>query len=281
MSQSDEIIKLQKEVRSLSKKLERSEKNRSLLEQMWDRNSKLFQTLNTEIEQQRELIQKQHRELEIERQKSENLLLNILPRPIAQRLKEDQSVIADHYNSATVLFTDIVGFTELSENLTPSELVQFLNQIFSTFDSLVEKYRLEKIKTVGDAYMVAGGIPEPRPDHVDAVADLALEMRNSLANFHTEKIQSVCMRTGIHTGPAVAGVIGTKKFIYDVWGDTVNTASRMESHGVGGEIQVSEATYKVLKDKYILEQRGMIEIKGKGRLMTYWLQGKMNSMILY
>jgi class 3 adenylate cyclase len=122
--------------------------------------------------------------------------------------------------------------------------------------------------------MVAGGIPEPRPDHVDAVADLALEMRNSLANFHTEKIQSVCMRTGIHTGPAVAGVIGTKKFIYDVWGDTVNTASRMESHGVGGEIQVSEATYKVLKDKYILEQRGMIEIKGKGRLMTYWLQGK-------
>ncbi len=274
MSQSDEIIKLQKEVRSLSKKLERSEKNRSLLEQMWDRNSKLFQTLNTEIEQQRELIQKQHRELEIERQKSENLLLNILPRPIAQRLKEDQSVIADHYNSATVLFTDIVGFTELSENLTPSELVRFLNQIFSTFDSLVEKYRLEKIKTVGDAYMVAGGIPEPRPDHVDAVADLALEMRNSLANFHTEKIQSVCMRTGIHTGPAVAGVIGTKKFIYDVWGDTVNTASRMESHGVGGEIQVSEATYKVLKDKYILEQRGMIEIKGKGRLMTYWLQGK-------
>lgn len=274
MSQSDEIIKLQKEVRSLSKKLERSEKNRSLLEQMWDRNSKLFQTLNTEIEQQRELIQKQHRELEIERQKSENLLLNILPRPIAQRLKEDQSVIADHYNSATVLFTDIVGFTELSENLTPSELVQFLNQIFSTFDSLVEKYRLEKIKTVGDAYMVAGGFPEPRPDHVDAVADLALEMRNSLANFHTEKIQSVCMRTGIHTGPAVAGVIGTKKFIYDVWGDTVNTASRMESHGVGGEIQVSEATYKVLKDKYILEQRGMIEIKGKGRLMTYWLQGK-------
>ncbi len=274
MSQSDEIIKLQKEVRSLSKKLERSEKNRTLLELMWDRNSKLFQTLNTEIEQQRELIQKQHRELEIERQKSENLLLNILPRPIAQRLKEDQSVIADHYNSATVLFTDNVGFTELSENLTPSELVQFLNQIFSTFDSLVEKYRLEKIKTVGDAYMVAGGFPEPRPDHVDAVADLALEMRESLAKFHTEKNQSVCMRTGIHTGPAVAGVIGTKKFIYDLWVDNFNTSSRMESHGVGGEIQLSEATYKVLKDKYILEQRGMIEIKGKGRLMTYWLQGK-------
>ena len=274
MSGSDDIRSLQKKVRTLTKKLERSEKNRSHLEQMWDRNANLFQTLNKEIEQQRTLIQQQHRQLEIERQKSENLLLNILPRPIAQRLKEDQSVIADHYNSATVLFTDIVDFTKLSENLTPSGLVQFLNQIFSTFDSLVEKYRLEKIKTVGDAYMVAGGFPDPRPDHVDAVADLALEMRDSLAGFHTEKTQSVFMRTGIHTGPAVAGVIGTKKFIYDVWGDTVNTASRMESHGVGGKIQVSEAAYKVLKDKYILEKRGLIEIKGKGRLMTYWLQGK-------
>ncbi|MEE8298024.1 MAG: adenylate/guanylate cyclase domain-containing protein [Thermodesulfobacteriota bacterium] len=274
MSQSDEIIQLQKDVRSLSKKLERSEKNRTLLEHMWDRNSRLFQTLNTEIEQQRELIQRQHRELELERQKSENLLLNILPHPIAQRLKEDQSVIADHYQSTTVLFTDIVDFTKMSESLTPYQLVRFLNRIFSSFDSLVEKYRLEKIKTVGDAYMVAGGLPEPRPDHVEAIADFALEMRESLPKFHTENNQSVSMRTGIHTGPAVAGVIGTKKFIYDVWGDTVNTASRMESHGVGGEIQVSEATYKVLKDKYILEKRGMIEIKGKGRLTTYWLQGK-------
>lgn len=274
MSESDEIKKLQKQVRSFTKKLERSEKNRSHLEQMWDRNSNLFQTLNTEIEHQRTLIQQQHRELEKERQKSEKLLLNILPLPIAQRLKEDQSVIADHFHSTTLLFTDIVGFTKLSENLTPSELVQFLNQIFSSFDNLVEKYQLEKIKTVGDAYMVAGGFPEPRLDHVEAIADLALEMRESLAKFHTENNQSVCMRTGIHTGPAVAGVIGIKKFIYDVWGDTVNTASRMESHGIGGEIQVSHATYKVLKDKYILKKRGMIEIKGKGRLMTYLLQGK-------
>jgi adenylate cyclase len=274
MSGSDDIKSLQKKVRSLTKKLERSEKNRSHLEQMWDRNSNLFQTLNTEIEQQRMVIQQQHRQLEIERQKSENLLLNILPHSIAQRLKEDPKVIADHYNSVTVLFTDIVDFTKLSANLTPSELVQFLNGIFSAFDNLVEKYRLEKIKTVGDAYMVAGGFPEPRPDHVDAVADLALEIRDTLASFHTEKSKSVYMRTGIHTGPAVAGVIGTKKFIYDVWGDTVNMASRMESNGIGGRIQVSETTYKVLKDKYILEQRGMIDIKGKGRLMTYWLQGK-------
>lgn len=274
MSRPDEIKKLQKEVRSLSKKLERSEKNRSLLEQMWDRNSNLFQTLNTEIEQQRELIQHQHQQLELERQKSEDLLLNILPRPIAQRLKEDQSVIADHYQSTTVLFTDIVGFTELSENLTAEELVRFLNEIFSSFDNLVEKYKLEKIKTVGDAYMVAGGFPEPRPDHVEAIADFALEMRQSLAEFELVDNRSVSMRTGIHTGPAVAGVIGTKKFIYDVWGDTVNTASRMESHGVGGKIQVSEAAYEALKDKYVFEERGMIEVKGKGSLMTYWLQGK-------
>jgi len=274
VSRPDEIKKLHKEVRSLSRKLERSEKNRSLLEQMWDRNSKLFQTLNTEIEQQRELIEHQHRELEKERQKSEKLLLNILPRPIAQRLKEDQSVIADHYQSTTVLFTDIVDFTKMSESLTPSELVRFLNRVFSSFDNLVEKYRLEKIKTVGDAYMVAGGFPEPRPDHTEAIADIALEMRQLLAEFESVDNRSVSMRTGIHTGPAVAGVIGTKKFIYDVWGDTVNTASRMESHGVGGQIQVSHATYEVLKDKYMLEKRGMIEIKGKGKLMTYWLQGK-------
>ena len=274
MSESNEIKELLKQIRSLTKKLNRSEDNRSFLEQMWDRNSNLFQTLNTEIENQRTLIQQQHQQLEKERQKSENLLLNILPRSIAQRLKESQSVIADHFQSTSVLFTDIVGFTKLSENLTPSELVQFLNQIFSSFDNLVEKYQLEKIKTVGDAYMVAGGFPEPRSDHAEAIADLALEMRESLAKFHTGENQTVCMRTGIHTGPAVAGVIGIKKFIYDVWGDTVNTASRMESHGIGGQIQVSHATYKVLKDKYILKKRGMIEIKGKGRMMTYFLQGK-------
>jgi len=270
----DEFKQFQKKVRTLTKKLERSETNRIHLEQMWERNSNLFQTLNAEIEQQRSLIQKQNQQLEFERQKSENLLLNIFPLSIAQRLKEDQSVIADYFHSTTVLFTDIVGFTKLSENLTPSELVQFLNKIFTSFDSLVEKYQLEKIKTVGDAYMVAGGFPEPRLDHVEAIADLALEMRDSMVRFHMENNQSVSMRTGIHTGPAVAGVIGIKKFLYDVWGDTVNTASRMESHGIGGQIQVSNAIYKVLKDKYILKKRGSVEIKGKGKLTTYWLKGK-------
>jgi len=274
MSESDEILKLRKQVRTLIKKLDRSEGNRSFLERMWDRNSKLFQTLYAEIENQRTLIQQQHEQLELERQKSENLLLNILPKPIAQRLKEKPSVIADHFNSTTVLFTDIVGFTKMSENLTPSDVVGFLNQIFTSFDDLVEKYKLEKIKTVGDAYMVAGGFPEPRIDHVEAVADFALEIQEILKTIGTEKNPTICMRTGIHTGPAVAGVIGNKKFIYDVWGDTVNTASRMESHGIAGEIQVSEVTYEKLKDDYVFQKRGSIEVKGKGAMMTYLLQGK-------
>ena len=271
MTESDEIKKLHKQVKMLTKKLDRSEGNRSFLERMWDRNSKLFQTLYAEIENQRTLIQQQHEQLELEREKSENLLLNILPQSIAQRLKENPSVIADHFNSITVLFTDIVGFTKISENLTPSEVVSFLNQIFSYFDDLAEKYQLEKIKTVGDAYMVAGGFPEPRIDHVEAVADFALEIQEILKTIGNK---TICMRTGIHTGPAVAGVIGNKKFIYDVWGDTVNTASRMESHGIGGEIQVSEVTYEKLKDVYVFQKRGNIEVKGKGTMMTYLLQGK-------
>jgi adenylate cyclase len=274
MPESDEIKKLLKQVRTLTKKLNRSEGNRRFLEQMWDRNSKLFQTLYAEIENQRTLIQQQHKQLEREREKSENLLLNILPQPIAQRLKENPSVIADHFNSTTVLFTDIVGFTKMSENLTPSDVVGFLNQIFTSFDDLAEKYKLEKIKTVGDSYMVAGGFPEPQIDHVEAVADFALEIQEIVKTIGIEKNQTICMRTGIHTGPAVAGVIGNKKFIYDVWGDTVNIASRMESHGIEGEIQVSEETYEQLKDSYLLKERGSIEVKGKGEMTTYLLIGK-------
>jgi class 3 adenylate cyclase len=212
--------------------------------------------------------------LEKERQKSENLLLNILPHSIAQRLKDDQSIIADHFDSTSVLFADIVGFTKMSEKLAPTELVKLLNLIFSSFDDLVEKYKLEKIKTVGDAYMVAGGFPVPRHDHTEAIADLALEMRNNLKEFHEKSGQALDIRVGIHTGPAVAGVIGIKKFIYDVWGDTVNTASRMESHGIPGQIQVSEQTYEELRNKFLLKERGVIEIKGKGKMKTYLLQRK-------
>jgi len=274
MPDSDETKNLQKEVKTLTKKLDRSEGNRRFLEQMWDRNSKLFQTLYAEIENQRILIQEQHELIKLERQKSENLLLNILPQAVAQRLKENPSVIADHFNSTTLLFTDIVGFTKISESLTPSEVVGLLNQIFSTFDDLAEKYKLEKIKTVGDAYMVASGFPEPRLDHVEAVADFALEIQDILSTIRTTQNRTISMRTGIHTGPAVAGVIGNKKFIYDVWGDTVNTASRMESHGIEGKIQVSEVTYKQLRENYVLQKRGSIEVKGKGEMITYLLQGK-------
>ena len=212
--------------------------------------------------------------LERERQKSEHLLLNILPCSIVQRLKEDKSVIADYFESTTVLFADIVGFTAMSAKIKPAELVQYLNKIFSVFDDLVEKYKLEKVKTIGDAYMVGGGFPEPRHDHVEAIADLALEMQNSVAEITTGINQIFDIRIGIHTGPAVAGVIGISKIAYDVWGDTVNTASRMESHGIPGQIQLSEQTYLQLKDKYLFKERGRIEIKGKEKMKTYLLLGK-------
>lgn len=213
-------------------------------------------------------------DLEKERQRSEDLLLNILPISIVHRLKEEQSVIADHFDSTTILFADIAGFTRLAEALEPIALVSLLNRIFSSFDSLVEKYSLEKIKTIGDAYMVSGGLPDPKADHLEAIADLALAMKKSASGFTIDSVQPIDIRIGIHTGPAVAGIIGNKKFSYDVWGDTVNTASRMESHGVIGQIQVSDKVYQGLQDKYLFSCRGEISIKGKGMMKTYFLQGK-------
>ncbi|MDZ4658504.1 MAG: adenylate/guanylate cyclase domain-containing protein [Bythopirellula sp.] len=212
--------------------------------------------------------------LELERQKSDRLLLNILPVSIAQRLKEDKSIIADHFESATVLFSDIVGFTAMSEHVTPTELVTYLNRLFSSFDDLAEKHGLEKIKTIGDAYMVAGGFPEVRDCHVKDVSAMALDMLDVVqqCNFITQ--QPVEIRIGIHTGPAVAGVIGIKKFAYDVWGDTVNTASRMESSGLPGKIQLSEQAAALLGDDFVIEERGRVEVKGKGCMKTYWLLGR-------
>ncbi len=212
--------------------------------------------------------------LELERQKSENLLLNILPASIAHRLKENETVIADHFDSATVLFADIVGFTALSEKATPAQLVGNLNRIFSAFDGLAERYGLEKIKTIGDAYMVAGGFPEKCDGHAGDVAAMALDMLQAVAACNQEMEQAVDIRVGIHTGPAVAGVIGIKKFVYDVWGDTVNTASRMESSGLPGRIHISEETANLLDKQFIIEQRGTIEVKGKGPMQTFWLVGR-------
>ena len=217
-----------------------------------------------------------NRIIEAERAANEKLLLNILPKTIAERLKQDSQTIADCYESAAILFADIVGFTQLSERLKATELVGLLNDIFSKFDELTDRHQLEKIKTIGDAYMVAGGLPTPREDFdpAAAIADLALDMRKSVACFRQEKNYPLDIRIGMHAGPAIAGVIGTKKFIYDIWGDSVNTASRMESHSLPDRIQTTEATYQLLKDRYLFEERGTIEIKGKGKMKTYFLTGK-------
>ena len=215
--------------------------------------------------------------LELERQKSERLLLNILPVSIAQRLKEDDSVIADHFESATVMFADIVGFTAMSEKVTPTELVNRLNRLFCSFDDLAAKHGLEKIKTIGDAYMVAGGLPEQQDGHVNSVSSMALDILEAVAQYNHGSGQSLDIRIGIHTGPAVAGVIGIKKFVYDVWGDTVNTASRMESSGLPGRIQLSEQAATLLEGSFEIEERGMVEVKGKGKMKTYWLLGHQSS----
>jgi class 3 adenylate cyclase len=205
---------------------------------------------------------------------TEELLLNILPSPIAQRLKRAESTIADNFADVTVLFADLVNFTEISAEIPPTRLVDLLNKIFSEFDQLAEKHSLEKIKTIGDAYMVVGGLPTTRPDHAEAIAEMALDMQQKITRFKGLNGEPFRLRIGINTGPVIAGVIGTKKFTYDLWGDTVNVASRMESHGVAGCIQVTATTYERLKDKYVFEERGVTHIKGKGDMMTYWLMGR-------
>ena len=209
-----------------------------------------------------------------EQEKSEKLLLNILPKPIAERLKQNETTIAEYFPEVTVLFADIVGFTTLSSTMNPIELVELLNKIFSGFDLLCEKHGLEKIKTIGDAYMAVGGLPYPRVDHAEAIAQMALDMQTEIARFNAQNKKYFSIRIGIHSGPVVAGVIGIKKFIYDLWGDTVNIASRMESHGLSWRIQVTETTYKLLEHKYWLNERGIINIKGKGGMKTYLLVGK-------
>ncbi|ALG67793.1 adenylate/guanylate cyclase domain-containing protein [Beggiatoa leptomitoformis] len=205
---------------------------------------------------------------------AEKLLLNILPIPIATQLKQGVYPIAESFPEATVLFADIVGFTQLSAQTPPAEMVELLNQLFTTFDHLAEHHGLEKIKTIGDAYMVVGGLPVPSDEHVEAVANMALDMLRDVQTFSGRQGTPLSIRIGINTGPVVAGVIGVKKFIYDLWGDTVNTASRMESHGLVNTIQVTESTYLRLKDKYQFQSRGTIAIKGKGDMATYLLQSK-------
>ncbi len=215
-----------------------------------------------------------YQKLDSERKRTEELLLNILPEPIVERLKQEPHTIADQFPAATVLFADVVGFTQLSSQISAAELVVLLNRLFTMFDQLAEKHGAEKIKTIGDAYMVVAGLPIPRSDHAEAIANLALDMQQAVARFNIEQNQSFSIRIGINSGAVVAGVIGLKRFIYDLWGDTVNIASRMESHGVAGSIQVSEFTYDYLKAQYRFKKRGIIQVKGKGEMNTYLLLGK-------
>jgi class 3 adenylate cyclase len=212
--------------------------------------------------------------LDVERQRSERLLLNVLPAAIAARLKQSQGVIADGFPDVTVLFADIVNFTPLSEGIAPEAVVQLLDELFSGFDQLAQRHGLEKIKTIGDAYMVVGGLPDPRPDHAEAVAEMALAMREEVARRVGPGGRPLQVRIGIDTGPVVAGVIGRSKFSYDLWGDTVNTASRMESQGLAGCIQVTERTYQRLRSSYRFERRGPIQIRGKAAMVTYLLLGR-------
>lgn len=216
-------------------------------------------------------------QLRIEREKSERLLLNILPEPIVARLKRGEAPIADGFEEATVLFADLVGFTQLSAVTPAKELVAMLNEIFSSFDRLAERYGLEKIKTIGDAYMAVAGLPTPRSDHAETAADMSLDIVKTIAQFRAEAGKPLSIRVGINTGPVVAGVIGNNKFSYDLWGDTVNTASRMESHGVPDSISVTAAVYERLRHKYVFEERGILRIKNKGEMRVYLLKARLTA----
>jgi class 3 adenylate cyclase len=202
---------------------------------------------------------------------NERLLLNILPSPIAERLREGEPLIADRFDDVTLMFADIVEFTRLSASMSPHELVSVLNEVFTVFDSLVDRYGLEKVKTIGDAYMVVGGLPERSDDHPERVTAMALDLAESVGRIEAATRLGITFRIGIHSGPVVAGVIGTRKFIYDVWGDTVNMASRMESLGVPGRVQVTHATADRLGESFEVEARGLIEVKGKGPTPTYFV----------
>jgi guanylate cyclase len=209
--------------------------------------------------------------LRVEQDKAETLLLNILPRSIAEKLKSDTQTIADSFTSASILFADVVDFTPLAQRLPAADVVGILDRLFSHFDALAERHGLEKIKTIGDCYMVAAGVPTPRADHADAIARMAIDMREAMRDVDAVGDLGLELRIGINSGPVVAGVIGRKRFLYDLWGDAVNTASRMESHGSPGQIQITRATYELVRDRFECEPRGTLEVKGKGAMETWYL----------
>jgi guanylate cyclase len=212
--------------------------------------------------------------LRAEQAKAESLLLNILPRSIADRLKAETRTIADQFSSASILFADVVDFTPLAERLPPADVVAVLDHLFSHFDVLAERHGVEKIKTIGDCYMVAAGVPSPRPDHARVLALMALDMQTAMRSVDEVDHLGLELRVGINSGPVVAGVIGRKRFLYDLWGDAVNIASRMESHGTSGRVQISQATKELLGEEFVYEPRGAIPVKGKGEIEAWYLVGR-------
>jgi class 3 adenylate cyclase len=254
------LADLDKRNRALARKLERLQTNMRQLEEIRDMNSKLLSNLM--------------RELDEERTRSKELLLNILPLQIVERLESGETLIADRYESVSVLMSDLVGFTSISSRLEPKVLVSELNRLFSEFDAICAETGMEKIKTIGDAYMAVGGLPGTRADHVAAAAEMSLSMMDALGRMNEAGDNGWQIRIGLHTGPAVAGVIGTWKFVYDVWGDTVNMASRLESSSLPDHIQVSAAVAQTLGAGFRLEPRGIVELKGKGDTETMFLRGR-------
>jgi adenylate cyclase len=230
-----------------------------------------------EMDKIREQLDQQHQLLAEEQQKSERVLLNVLPSSIAQRLKNNQGLIADGHADVTVMFADLVNFTQLTESLSPEQMVSLLNTIFSGFDELCEKYGVEKIKTIGDAYMAVGGLTRDKADYTSHIADLAIEMRQLVVNHPELSRYGLGIHTGIATGPVVAGVIGTKRFIYDLWGDTVNVASRLTDEAVEGVIQVDKTTYNRIRYDYAFEPPATIHFKGKGEMVMYRLTARLSA----
>jgi adenylate cyclase len=215
--------------------------------------------------------------MEAEYERSERLLTNILPATIAQRLKDpSRNIIADKYDDASILFADIAGYTKRASDTPPSELVRFLDRLYTDLDALVDRHGLEKVKTSGDSYMVVSGVPEPRDDHIEALACLALDMADAVADLKDPQGREVPLRIGLAAGPVVAGVVGARKFFYDVWGDAVNVAARMETTDVEGRIQVPHDVYERLNYAFLLEERGEVDVKGKGVMHTWYLVGRRN-----
>jgi len=225
-------------------------------------------------------LAKANGQLQAEREKSERLLLNIFPKPIVERMKKGETHIADSHADATVLVADLVGLSSLSTHIDPGQIVMLLNEVFSAFDVLVEKHGLENIKTIGDAYMVAGGISVPRQDHAEAIAELAIDLREEVERLNQQYDTSFRIRIGICTGPVIAGVIGQKKIAYDLWGETVNIAWHLESTGQAGRVQIAESTYERLKDKYHFEKQDSLDTNGSGGLPAYWLGNRIGDLAM-